>query len=224
MDINDLKAILNHKFGDGVVVGAECDDVLGFERFSSGVFALDVALGGGWPFGRCSQIYGAESTSKTTLASYACASVENHCHTCHRHRILCQCKKHIPGTALYIDQEGKYDVAWARACGMTPKMHLVARPRTAEQAVDLIQAAIEENAVDLIVLDSIAAMVPAKELEDSADSSQMGVAARLMNKFFRKVVSSLIDAKNAPSVLSINQRREKLGCVGPSTRIRWKII
>ena len=200
----------NKKWASGMTFGGAAP--LAIKRFSTGVFALDVALGGGWPFARIAQIFGPESSGKTTLAKHACAAAESYCHGCHRHKLVCDCKKFVPGRALFVDQEGNYDDNWARCCGMTTEHHLIARPTTAEQSIDLICAAIDEKVVDVIVLDSIAAMTPAIELEKSADEQQMGAAARLINKFCRKVTSGLIAAGSAaPLCLFTNQIREKIG-------------
>jgi recombination protein RecA len=149
----------------------------------------------------------------------ACISVEKYDHSTRKHVLVSDPKTFVPGKALYVDIEGAFDPAWAASKGFNPENHIILRPETAEQAIDAIAWAIEANAVDLIILDSLAQMTPSKEIEASSEEWQMGLAARMNNKACRKWMSLLM-ARNkfpggGPALLIINQFRLKVGlCFG----------
>jgi len=197
---------------------------LQMHRFSSGILHVDLCLGGGWPFSRIALVAGNYSSGKTLLAIKACVNVEKHCMNCRAFHDLCKCGDFTPSPALFIDLEGSFDMRWAAAHGFNGDFHVVARPETAEQAVDIIDAAIRENAFGLIVLDSIEAMTPIKEVEESAEDWQMGLGARLVNKAMRRWNASLNKLSQTtkcggPLLLCINQLREKLGVVMGDPRV-----
>lgn len=188
-------------------------DSLNLSRFSSGSIELDIALGGGYPIGRMILLFGAESSGKSYLSTKACVSAQNYCFKCNNPLFLCDCKKHAGGSALYVDLEGSLDKEWALKQGFDFDKHLVYIPDYGEQAVDIITNAIMENLFDVIVLDSIAQMVPQAELEDSTETTLMPLQAKLMNRAFRKWQSAISKAKKLgykiPTMLFINQPRYK---------------
>ena len=184
-------------------------------RFSSGVAPLDVILGGGWPFGRVSIIAGNESTGKTLAALKAIGEIHNYCHNCKQYKTACSCGDFTPCPTLFVDLEGSFDLTWALKHGFDENYDIVSRPEYAEQAIDIVSAAIEANAFSLIVVDSLAAMTPRTEIEESTEKWQMGLAARLLNKAFRKWTSALnkvsSKVKAGPALMCLNQVREKIG-------------
>ncbi len=182
-------------------------------RFRSGALSLDLALGGGWPFGRICLLAGEWSTGKTLLTLRAMAQIQEYDHDTHLHFSQIPAGQDFtPGSALFVDMEGSFDAAWAIDNGVDLTQHVVTRPEYAEQAGDIITAAIQDNTFDLIILDSIAAMTPSKELEASMEEWQMGLGARLCNKCFRTWTSSMNAAgAKAPTLLCLNQFRVDLG-------------
>jgi len=189
---------------------------LNLARFSSGILSLDVALGGGWPFSKVCVIAGEYSTGKTLLALKAIAAVEEYDHVTKKHKEYCDDDKFFKGRSLFVDSEGTLDIKWAIANGFDENHHVVARPEYSEQAIDIVTAAIQEDCFDLIVVDSIAAMTPSVEITESTEDWQMGLAARLNNKAFRRWNSSLnkMSQENnvgGACVLCLNQFRMKIG-------------
>lgn len=209
----DFIAKVNKNYEGSVMEVGGKFGALSMRRFSSGVLDLDVALGGGWPFGRLAIVAGDYSTGKTLLALKACAEVEEYDHNTRIHKsLLPEGADFEPGTALFIDLEGSFDPDWAAKNGFNEERHVVARPDSAEQAIDIVDAAIEENVFDLIVIDSIAAMTPTKEITETTEKWQMGLAARLVNKAMRKWGASLnkLSQKTqagGPLILCLNQIR-----------------
>ena len=199
--------------GNVLALGGEFD-ALSISRFSSGILSLDLALGGGWPNGRIVIIAGDESTGKTLKAIKACAEIEKYDHKTKKHKDFCK-DGFVPGTALYVDVEGDFDIEWAKKNGFNAGHHVVARPDYSEQAIDLVSSAVSENIFDLIVVDSIAALTPTTEVSESVENWQMGLHARLVNKFVRKVNSGLNKLNQrdeiGPTVLCVNQFRVKIG-------------
>jgi protein RecA len=189
---------------------------LKLKRFSSGILSLDCALGGGFPFGRIAVIAGEYSTGKTLISLKAIEQVEQYDHTTKLHESQVDPEKFEAGRALFVDLEGSFDLEWAKANGFNDEHHVVARPEYAEQAVDIVTDAIRQDIFDLIVVDSIANMTPTAEIEESTESWQMGLAARLINKAMRRWNASLNrmsqDADGAgPLLLCLNQFRLKIG-------------
>ena len=184
---------IEKQFGKGAIMklGDEADKKI--ETVSSGSIALDVALGvGGYPKGRIIEIYGPESSGKTTVALHAIAEVQ---------------KK--GGYAAFIDAEHALDPIYARKLGVDIENLLLSQPDTGEQALEIAEALIRSGAVDLIVVDSVAALVPKVELDGLMGDSHIGVLARLMSQAMRKL-SGAISKTNSVAIF-INQIREKVG-------------
>ena len=207
---------INSAYKSEIVHRGETFKALNIRRFSSGVASVDLALGGGWPFGRLGIIAGNESTGKTLLALKAAKEIKGYCRNCRLAQDLCKCSDFTPCVCLFVDVEGAFDLAWAKIQGFDSTYHVVARPDYAEQAIDVIDSAIRDNAFDMIVIDSIAALTPMKEVEESAEDWQVGLAARLVNKAMRRWTSSLNTLSRGsglggPFILCLNQLRENIG-------------
>jgi recombination protein RecA len=194
---------------------------LASQRISSGVFELDLVLGGGWPFNRINIIGGEFSTGKTVLALLALVSMQNTDKNTRVHKSrLSDPTKFTPGTSLFIDMEGAFDPKWATAIGVDLSTNVIVTPASSEQVIDIVNSAIADKIFDLIVIDSIAAMTPGKELESSAEEQQMGLAAKLNNKAFRTWQSSLNSLNGrGPILICLNQLREKMGVTYGDNRI-----
>ena len=185
-------------------------------RFSSGIVSLDEALGGGWPYGRLALLAGEYSTGKTEIAINAMKSIQEYDHDLRVHRLLLpEGKKFNKGRVLWIDAENAFDKEWAAKKGVDVDYHVFARTETAQEAIDIIKVACNQNLFDLIVLDSIAQMVPQEELEASSTEWQMGLAARLLNKAYRVWNGTLAKrasnkAGGGPAVIAMNHIRFKI--------------
>jgi recombination protein RecA len=162
------------------------------ELFSSGSLALDLALGGGYPKGRIIEIYGPESSGKTTLALHAIAEIQKQ-----------------GGQAAFIDAEHALDPAYARKIGVNTGDLLISQPDNGEQALEICETLVRSGAVDLIVVDSVAALVPQAEIDGDMGDAQMGLQARLMSQAMRKLTG--IISKTKATVIFINQIRMKIG-------------
>ena len=174
------------RLGEGAIV---------VDAISTGSLSLDIALGvGGVPKGRVTEIFGAESAGKSTLA----------------HHIMAEAQK-AGGIAAYIDAEHALDASYASNLGVNLNDLLVSQPDTAEQALEIAEYLVRSGAVDVVVIDSVAALVPRAELEGDMGDSHMGLQARLMSQALRKL-SAAINRSNS-SVIFINQLREKIGVV-----------
>ncbi|HET6372277.1 MAG TPA: recombinase RecA, partial [Candidatus Polarisedimenticolia bacterium] len=159
----------------------------------TGAMQLDVALGiGGIPRGRITEIYGPESSGKTTLALHVIAEAQ-----------------HIGGTAAFIDAEHALDPVYAKKLGVNTDELLISQPDTGEQALEIAETLVRSNAVDVIVIDSVAALVPRAELDGDMGDSLPGLQARLMSQALRKLTAAI--ARSGGSVIFINQIREKIG-------------
>lgn len=159
---------------------------------ASGSLTLDMALGGGYPKGRVVEIYGPESSGKTTLALHAVAEVQR-----------------AGGTAAFVDVEHALDPVYARNLGVNVDDVLVCQPDSGEMALDIVDQLVRSAAVDIVVVDSVAALVPRQELEGDMSDQQMGLQARLMSKALRKITGSL--SRSQCTVIFINQLRSKIG-------------
>jgi len=206
------------------VVGRSISSRYGVKRFSTGVHALDVSLGGGWPFGRIGIVAGNESTGKTLLALKAATAILNYDRDTRLHKDEVDPEKFSPCAALFVDVEGTFDSVWAKKHGWDEAVNVIARPDYAEQAIDIVDFALRENTFDLIIVDSIAALTPTKEITDSAEDWQVGLAARLVNKAMRKWSASLNKAsqesdRGGPMLLCLNQVREKIGIMYGDPRV-----
>jgi recombination protein RecA len=168
---------------------------LNVEAISTGSLSLDIALGiGGIPRGRVTEIYGQESAGKSTVAQ----------------SVMAQAQK-AGGMAAYIDVEHALDPAYAEGLGIKVDDLLISQPDTGEQALEICEALVRSNAVDVVVVDSVAALVPRAEIEGDMGDAHVGLQARLMSQALRKLTSSI--ARSHTSVVFINQLREKVGIV-----------
>jgi recombination protein RecA len=183
---------INKQFGDGAIRRLGDTTTVDVELFSSGSLSLDLALGGGYPKGRILEIYGPESSGKTTLALHAIAEVQSH-----------------GGTAAFIDAEHALDPSYARRLGVDTDNLLVSQPDNGEQALEIAETLVRSNAVDLVVVDSVAALVPQAEIDGDMGDSHMGLQARLMSQALRKLTG--IISKSRTTVIFINQIRMKIG-------------
>lgn len=183
---------INKQFGDGAIRRLGDTTTVDVELISSGALSLDLALGGGYPRGRIVEVYGPESSGKTTLTLHAIAEIQ---------------KK--GGTAAFIDAEHALDPAYARRLGVDTDNLLVAQPDNGEQALEIVETLVRSNAVDIVVVDSVAALVPQAEIEGEMGDSHMGLQARLMSQALRKLTG--ITNKSKTIVVFINQIRMKIG-------------
>ena len=162
------------------------------EKVSSGILSLDKVLGGGYPKGRVLEISGAESAGKTTIALHAIASVQK-----------------AGGVCAFIDAEHALNIEWARKIGVNVSNLLLSQPTTGEDALELVDRMVDTGKIQLIVVDSVAALVPKAELEGEMADNQIGLQAKLMSKAMRKLVGGM--EKTNTIVLFINQIRYKIG-------------
>jgi len=181
-------------YGRGAVMRlGEISDSLSTECIPTGSLALDIALGiGGIPRGRVTEVFGAESAGKSTLAIHIMAETQK-----------------LGGIAAYIDVEHALDPGYAANCGLVIDDLLIAQPDSAEQALDITEQLVRSGAVDAVVVDSVAALVPQAEIEGDMGDTHVGLQARLMSQALRKLTSSIHRSKTA--VIFINQIREKIG-------------
>src|SRR5213592_3477106 len=163
------------------------------DAISTGSLAVDLALGvGGFPRGRVVEIYGPEASGKTTLALHAVASAQR-----------------TGGTAAFIDAEHALDAAWARTCGVNTDDLLISQPDNGQQALEIADTLVRSGAVDIVVVDSVAALVPREEIEGEMGDAHVGLQARLMSQALRKLTGTI--SKTKTTVIFINQLREKIG-------------
>ncbi|MCR5262073.1 MAG: recombinase RecA [Candidatus Gastranaerophilales bacterium] len=180
-------------FGKGSIMRLGDRPSVSTESIPTGALSLDIALGiGGVPRGRVIEIYGPESSGKTTLAQH----------------IVAECQKK-GGIAAFIDAEHALDPEYARNLGVNVDELLISQPDTGEQALEITEELVRSAAVDVIVVDSVAALVPKEEIEGAMEDKQMGLQARLMSKALRKLTS--IVGKTNTTVIFINQLRQKIG-------------
>lgn len=185
-------AQISKQFGDGAIMKLGENSKVDVELLPSGALSLDLALGGGYPKGRIIEIYGPESSGKTTLTLHAIAEIQKQ-----------------GGTAAFIDAEHALDPAYARKLGVDTENLLVAQPDNGEQALEICETLVRSNAVDLIVVDSVAALTPQAEIDGDMGDAHMGLQARLMSQALRKLTG--IINKSKATVIFINQIRMKIG-------------
>jgi recombination protein RecA len=184
---------IEHQFGKGAIMKLGDAAKVKVPVIPSGSIALDAALGvGGYPRGRIIEIYGSEASGKTTLALHAIAEVQKQ-----------------GGIAAFIDAEHALDPTYAERLGVNLDDLYIAQPDTGEQALDIAEMLVRSGAVDLVVVDSVAALVPKAEIEGEMGESQVGLQARLMSKAMRKLVGVL--SKSSTSAIFVNQIRQKIG-------------
>src|SRR6056297_533224 len=180
-------------FGSGAIMPLGAQSQLSIEGIPTGSLSLDMALGGqGIPRGRIIECFGPESSGKTTLALHVCAEAQ---------------KK--GGIAAIIDAEHAFDPSWGKKLGVELDTLLVSQPGSGEEAMQICEMLVKSNAVDVIVIDSVAALVPRQELEGEIGDSHVGLQARLMSQSMRKLTGAI--AKSKCAVIFINQIREKIG-------------
>jgi len=187
---------IEKRFGKGSIMKMGESTIMSpIEAIPTGSLALDLALGiGGIPRGRITEIFGPESSGKTTLAQHIIAEAQK-----------------MGGTVAYIDAEHALDPSYAAHCGVNVADLLISQPDTGEQALEITEALVRSSAVDAIIIDSVAALVPRAEIEGDMGDPQMGLQARLMSQALRKLAAAI--GKSGTAVVFINQLREKVGIV-----------
>lgn len=191
--LDEAVAKIDKQFGKGAIMRLGDKPKIDGTIINSGSLGLNLALGvGGFPGGRIIEIYGPESAGKTTLTIHAIA----------------ECQK-SGGTAAFIDAEHAFDPHYAKNLGVDIDSLLISQPDNGEQALEIADALIESGAVDLVVVDSVAALVPKSELEGEMGDSKMGLHARLMSQAMRKLTGKI--SKSNCTVLFLNQLRDKIG-------------
>ena len=183
---------LDRTFGKGTIMRLGDATRMQVETIPSGALTLDLALGGGLPKGRVIEIYGPESSGKTTVALHAIAEVQK-----------------MGGTAAFIDAEHALDPIYAAALGVEVEELLVCQPDSGEMALEIVDQLVRSSAVELIVVDSVAALTPRAEIEGEMGDSHMGLQARLMSQALRKITSNI--SKSGCTVVFLNQLRQKIG-------------
>ncbi len=183
---------IEKQFGKGSIMHLEGDNKIDIETIPTGSVSLDLALGGGIPKGRIVEIYGPESSGKTTLTLHVIAELQK-----------------TGGTAAFVDAEHALDPAYAKRLGVDIEKLLVSQPDSGEQALEIVETLVRSNAVDIVVIDSVAALVPQAEIEGDMGDSHMGLQARLMSQALRKLTS--IISRSKCTVIFINQLRMKIG-------------
>lgn len=184
---------IERAFGKGSVMRLGQREIVEIETVSSGSLGLDIALGiGGYPKGRIIEIYGPESSGKTTLTLHAVAESQK-----------------AGGTCAFVDAEHALDPSYARKLGVNIDNLIISQPDTGEQALEIADTLVRSGAVDVLVIDSVAALVPKAELEGDMGDSHMGLQARLMSQALRKLAGSI--SKTNCMVIFINQIRQKIG-------------
>lgn len=183
---------IEKQFGKGSIMNLDGGNKIDVETIPTGSVSLDIALGGGIPKGRIVEIYGPESSGKTTLTLHAVAEVQK-----------------AGGTAAFVDAEHALDPAYAKRLGVDIENLLVSQPDSGEQALEIVETLVRSNAVDIVVVDSVAALVPQAEIEGDMGDSHMGLQARLMSQALRKLTGIINRSKC--TVVFINQLRMKIG-------------
>src|SRR5207253_6197161 len=201
MDDNKSKALaaalsqIEKQFGKGSIMRMDDAAIKDIDIVSTGSLGLDIALGvGGLPRGRIVEIYGPESSGKTTLAQHVAAEVQKR-----------------GGIAAIVDAEHAMDPEYAKALGVNVEELLISQPDTGEQALEITEQLVRSGAVDIVIIDSVAALVPRAEIEGEMGDSLPGLQARLMSQALRKLTAVI--SKSRASVIFINQLREKIGVV-----------
>jgi recombination protein RecA len=190
--IQNALAQIKKQYGDGAIMQMGAGVNHDIARFSSGSLSLDLALGGGIPLGRIIEIYGPESSGKTTISLHAIAEIQRK-----------------GGRAAFIDAEHALDLGYAKKIGIDVDNLLVSQPDDGEQALEITEALVRSGGIDLIVIDSVAALTPRAEIEGTMGDSHMGLQARLMSQALRKLTA--IVSKTNCTVIFINQLRMKIG-------------
>ncbi len=186
-------AQIEKSYGKGAIMSMEGVNALAIDGVPTGSLGLDIALGGkGMPRGRIVEVFGPESSGKTTLCLHIIAEAQK-----------------LGGIAAFVDAEHALDPSWAKRLGVSLQNLLVSQPDTGEQALEIVELLVRSNAVDVIVVDSVAALIPKSEIEGEMGDAQMGSQARLMSQAMRKLTGAV--AKSKALVIFINQIRMKIG-------------
>jgi recombination protein RecA len=184
---------LAKRYGEGTIMRLGDATHMSVDVIPTGSLSLDIALGvGGIPRGRVTEIYGPESSGKTTICQHIVAELQN-----------------MGGTAAFIDMEHALDPRYAAACGVDVENLLISQPDTGEQALEIVEALVRSGAVDMVVIDSVAALVPRAEIEGDMGDAHMGLMARLMSQALRKLSGAIKQTNTA--VIFTNQLRQKIG-------------
>jgi len=183
---------IERNFGKGAIMRLGDAAQMKVETIPSGALTLDVALGGGLPKGRIIEIYGPESSGKTTLALHAIAETQK-----------------MGGVAAFVDAEHALDPTYSQALGVDIENLLVAQPDNGESGLEIVDQLVRSAAVDLVVVDSVAALTPRAEIEGEMGDNQVGLQARLMSKALRKIAGNI--GKSGATVIFLNQLRQKIG-------------
>ena len=184
---------IEKNFGTGSIMRLAADQIVQVAGIPTGALSLDLALGGrGMPVGRICELYGPEGSGKTTLALHVIASSQK-----------------TGGVAAFIDAEHAMDPTWARKLGVDLEQLLVSQPDTGEQALEICEMLVRSNAVDIVVIDSVAALIPRAEIEGDMGDTHVGLQARLMSQAMRKLTGAI--SKSRTCVVFINQIRMKIG-------------
>jgi len=193
--LNKALSDLDKRYGEGIVMRLGQAHHLKVAVIPTGSLSLDIALGvGGIPRGRVTEIFGPESSGKTTIAQHIVAEMQR-----------------LGGTAAFIDMEHALDPVYAAACGVDVENLLISQPDTGEQALEISETLVRSGAVDVIVIDSVAALVPRAEIEGEMGDAHMGLMARLMSQALRKLSGAIKQTNTA--VIFTNQLRQKIGVV-----------
>ena len=201
--INEAIKAIEKEYGKGAIMDISSENPIKVEAVSSGSLAIDSALGiGGYPKGRIVEVYGPESSGKTTIALHAIAEVQK-----------------TGGIAAFIDAENALDIEYAKALGVdfTPGKFFLSQPDSGEQALDIAEKLILSGAIDIIVIDSVAALVPKAEIDGVMGANHIGLQARLMSQALRKLTGQINKANTI--ALFINQLREKVGVMFGSPEV-----
>jgi recombination protein RecA len=184
---------IEKQFGEGAIMPLGAESQLKIHGVPTGSLSLDIALGGfGLPRGRITEIFGPESSGKTTLALHVCAQAQK-----------------LGGIAAMIDAEHAFDPSWAKRLGVELDSLLVSQPSSGEEAMQITEMLVKSNGIDVIVIDSVAALIPKQELDGEIGDSHVGLQARLMSQAMRKLTGVISRSKTV--VIFINQIREKIG-------------
>lgn len=197
--LDDLKKFIKKEHGDGAIMQGR-NAIVAVDSFPTGVATIDKALGcGGLPEGRIMEIFGFESCGKTTTCLHLIGA-------CQRHNFT---RKGRKGVAAFIDAEHAFDPVWAEKCGVDVENLLFCQPDSGEEAFDILERMVESGQIDLVVVDSIASMVPQKVLEGDVGDANIGAQARLMSQGLTKIKGKANKSKT--TVIFINQIRQKIG-------------
>lgn len=223
-DILESKAVKSIKknWGDGIFARASDFGVVSMPRIPTGILMLDYALGGGFPAGRVNVLWGNKSAGKTTTFLKAIANAQKRCAQCWQ-PAPCNCGEYREPACAFLDVEGTLDLPWAATMGVDLDNLLLSIPEYAEQTLDIAEAVVRKGC-DLLCIDSLAFLTPAKEIQESVAKETVGLQARLIGRGFRKFVSALNSRRNeigmAPTLFFTNQIRMQVGVMFGSPEVQ----